>query len=202
MCQNCYNHSLDLCTECSVKGRLITPERLPHLGMALIMGGIFLIMAATVLSASGGEGIIVIFPFILGRVTGLAALLIMALFMILSFLIILLPWILGPRRMLRLLAPEEREEVAEVLKIERGRRSIGEIEEYLITLKMPGFREEDIHVETFADRVRVEAESGGRRFERTYRIPRGFEPVGVKYNYEDGFLLVKVTLRYVGEGGG
>ncbi len=182
----------------------MTPERLPHLGMALIIGGIFLIMAATALSASGGEGIIVIFPFIFGRVTGLAALLIMIFFMALSFLIILLPWIIGSRRILRLIAPEvgEESEAAEAVKIEKRRRSIGELEEYLITLRMPGFREEDVHVEAFANQVRVEAEAGGRRFEKTYYIPRGFEPVGVKYNYEDGFLLVKVTLRYVGEGGG
>jgi len=69
-------------------------------------------------------------------------------------------------------------------------------EDYIITLRMPGFREDDIEVQTFAESLTVRAYKDGRlAFSRSYSLPKGMIPEKVRYRCEDGFLVIRVTLR-------
>ncbi|MFQ6095829.1 MAG: Hsp20/alpha crystallin family protein, partial [Candidatus Bathyarchaeia archaeon] len=74
----------------------------------------------------------------------------------------------------------------------RGR---GRVEDYLVTLKMPGFKESDIEVQVFDDDLIVQAYKDGEVFKRSYDLPTGFEPTGIKYKYEDEFLIIRVSLK-------
>ena len=209
VCNNCFNSEAGVCILCLDReeigresllgGRLPFPAGSTFIGMALIIFGMLLMMVASILSASG-EGVIVIFPFIIGRVSGLTALIIMIAFMIISLAVFFLPWLLGPGRVLRVIERVAGLEKPELKPLKVGGRGSGEVEEYIITLRMPGFREEDIDVRVFGRELHVRAYKDGRlSFTRRYELPRGFEPYGVRYNYEDDFLIVKVALRYVGE---
>jgi len=165
------------------------------LGVAFIIVGMFLMMVASILSvpSSGGGGAIVIFPFFIGTVSESLAIVLMVVFIIISLIFMFLPWILGPRRILRIfegIAGVKDEGTSGVMS-----GSKGEVEDYLVTLKMPGFKESDIDVQVFNSDLIVQAYKDGEVFRRTYNLPRGFEPKGIKYKYEDGFLVINVSLK-------
>ena len=154
------------------------------LGFALIVFGMILMAAASAISWSGG-GVIIIPPFFIGTVEGTAALTIILLIMAVTILMIFLPWILEPGRFVRV-----------------GERTLNlegktvQAEDYIITLRMPGFREDDIEVQTFAESLTVRAYKDGRlAFSRSYSLPKGTVPEKVRYRCEDGFLVIRVTLR-------
>lgn len=175
-----------------------TFRRLFPLGVAFIFGGMILTMIGSILSAptaGGGGGVVIIFPFLVGAVSETVALAIMVVFIIVSLVIMLLPWILGPRRVLRAFGKMAGLKGEEFQPREVEKRDKGETEDYLITLKMPGFREDDIEVRVFNSDLIVQAPKDGELFKKTYELPREFEPRGIKYNYEAGFLIIRVSLK-------
>jgi len=167
------------------------------LGVAFVFVGMVLMMIASILSApsEGGGGGVIIFPFFFVNLSGTIALAITVAFLILSLIMVFLPWILGPERFSK--AAErmfgvERED----FQLREGKKTGGdEIEDYFITLKVPGFDEEDIEVRVFHNDLTVEATKNGEVFRKTYQLPSSFEPKGIRYEYEAGFLVIRVSLR-------
>ncbi|HDJ04514.1 MAG TPA: Hsp20 family protein [Candidatus Bathyarchaeota archaeon] len=192
VCSECFDSKRGLCIRCLEEAGEASPFiglrrsfGTASLGFALIVFGMILMVAASVISWSGGGGVIIIPPFFIGTVEGTAALTIILLIMAVTILMIFLPWILEPGRFVRV-----------------GERTLNlegktvKAEDYIITLRMPGFREDDIEVQTFAESLTVRAYKDGRlAFSRSYSLPKGMIPEKVRYRCEDGFLVIRVTLR-------
>lgn len=207
VCSGCFHPKSCLCSLCANTEKIGKPSalttgdlfsafgRLFPLGIAFIFAGMILTVIASILSAPSGGGFVIIFPFFIGTVSETSALAMTVIFIIISLTIMFLPWILGPRRVLRAVErianlKTEDHQLEEAKKEERG-----EIEDYLITLRMPGFKEDDIRVRILSNDLIVQAFKDGEVFRKTYELPRDFEPRGVKYNYEADFLIIRVTFK-------
>ena len=166
------------------------------LGFALIFVGMFLIMMASILSVPAAGGAIVILPFFWGTASGTTAVVLMIILILISLAFMFLPWILGPRRILRIF---ERISGVKTEKISGKSRRRGGVEDYLITLKMPDYKQSDMDVQVFDDELIVQAYENGEVFKRTYDLPTGFEPQGIKYKHEGDFLIIKVSLKRKGD---
>ena len=65
------------------------------------------------------------------------------------------------------------------------------IKNYILTLKIPGFKSEDISIEVFGSILNVEACRDEKTvFTREYRLPEGYEAESIKYNFEGDFLII------------
>ena len=82
VCQECFDYEKGLCIICSEKGSALKALNLnpsillnktAMLGVAFILAGVLLITAASFLYAGGGEGTLIIFPFLV-KISGTAAL--------------------------------------------------------------------------------------------------------------------------------
>ena len=203
VCSGCFHPELDLCSVCKDLGqreRLFSTGDLSSIfgklfpmGPALISAGMFLIILASILSLQPGGEAILIFPFFVGTASGTLAVVLTIVVIVISVVVMFLPWILGPRKLMRALERISgmKEETTGMMKA-RGRRGV---EDYLITLKMPGYDEDDIDIQVFDGDLIVQAYKAGKVFERTYSLPSGFDPTGLEYKYEDDFLIIKVSLR-------
>lgn len=207
VCSNCYDSELDSCNICARDRNLAAESALRIFnlnsgklflsGIGLILVGIFLMMVATILSAPSEGGVVVIFPFIFWRVGETAALIAMVLFMILSLIMVLLPWLLGSKKMLKVIQrisgiQTERPMLRKIEKMKKG-----ESEDYLISFRMPGFKEDDIEIKVFADTLEIRATKDGEVFIKTCELPKSFKPENIRYRYRDGFLLIRVSLKRV-----
>ncbi len=182
----------------NLRGSMYSLGKFFPLGISLIFIGIALLMVASILSIQPSGGIVIIFPFIYMPISGAAAITIIILFFAISLAVLFLPWILGSKRIDNIIEKVVEARGEERSETERGSLK-GKVEDYLITLKMSGFREEDISVKVINKNLVVEAFKDGSVFKRRYKIPEGFKVEGVKYNYENGFLIIKATLKRRGE---
>jgi len=200
VCSKCFDQGTSLCIYCAEETREpLQLESLPQpfgrtvfLAIFLIMTGMLFMTAAPLISGSGGGGVIIIPPFIIGKVEGATALIIVAVMMVITLLVMLLPWIFGSGRVLRTI--ERMLSAGRPPSTEIGKAATSE--DYIITLRMPGFKEEDIEIQAFVDSLTVRAYRNGRvAFTRTYSLPKETRLERVRYNCEDGFLIVRVTLK-------
>ncbi|HIE13882.1 TPA: Hsp20/alpha crystallin family protein [Candidatus Bathyarchaeota archaeon] len=186
VCSQCYDSELGLCKSCSnisvKKHPLLFGDTL-LLGVFLIMLGMFVIATASLISSEGG-GIIIVPPFFIGTLKGTSVL--TAIVLIISLIILFLmflPWILEMNRSFRKSDISDQENV-----ILSG-------QEYIITLRIPDCREENVEVEAFNGRLTIRAYRNNRLiFERSYNLPHGSNASGIRYRCENGFLVVRVTL--------
>jgi len=203
VCSGCFHHELGLCSVCKDLGqkeRLFSRgdlssifSKLFLIGPALISAGMFMIVLASILSLQAEGGSVFILPFFVGTASGTLAVVLTIAVIVISVVVMFLPWILGPRKLMRAL---ERiggmeEEKTGMMKAKGGRG----VEDYLITLKMPGYEEDDIDIQVFDGELTVQAYNRGKVLERTYNLPSGFDPTGLEYKYEDDFLIIKVSLK-------
>ena len=202
VCQECFDYEKGLCIICSKKGSILKVlnsnpsiflNKTVMLGVALILAGILLITAASSLYAGGGEGTLIIFPFLV-KISGTAALILTVIYVAISILMVFLPWILISRRF---------RAVERLARIEYGSitphrviRKTGMIKDYILTLKMPGFKSEDISIKVFGSTLNVEACRDGKTvFTREYRLPEGYEAESIKYDFEGDFLIIRLKLN-------
>lgn len=109
LCNQCFDSSTDLCVVC--KAPYVQRTRTSSLvglvvplGIALIFVGIVLMMVGALMSTEPGEGLVILFPFLIGSVESTTVLLAFLLVLIFIVLILFLPWILSPRRIWRMLS--------------------------------------------------------------------------------------------------
>jgi len=75
-------------------------------------------------------------------------------------------------------------------------RRAGMIKDYILTLKMLGFKSEDISIKDLGNTLNVEAYRDGKTaFTREYRLPKGYEVESTKYNFEGDFLIIRLKLN-------
>jgi len=156
------------------------PALLRIMGLLLILLGILTVSIA--LMPGEGEGIIILFPFAF-RVSGrLALLLSTLLFIVFAASIILLPWYLISRGGMD-------EEIWTPLRRRR------EATEYIISLRVPRGLRGSLYVEVGEDDEIYVRSTRDPTFERSYRIPAGFDVEDVEFDYEGDYLILRLLLR-------
>ena len=189
VCDQCFHGFGELCVECASRRPLlassggVSSAGLRMLGMLLIVFGLLITSMAFV--AEGGEGVIVIFPFVFGNVGGWSAVVLSIAFLAIFVLTSLLPWILVTRR---------------------GGSGFGsgsiswdpvpresEVMEYMITIEVPSHLRRTIYVEGEEGIVHLRS-SADESFNRSYRLPEGFEVDEYDHEYEGDYLLLKLKL--------
>jgi hypothetical protein len=151
------------------------------------MGVLFLIVGLLVTSMAfvqgNAEGLIVIFPFVIGDINGwLAVALTLAsisLFITTSFL----PWIIFNRE--RWI--EKRRTFWEVSAPGQERT------DYMITVDLPKGLEKTIFIEERENVIHLKS-STDNSFHRSYSLPVGFEVDEYRYEYQENYLLIILSL--------
>jgi hypothetical protein len=157
--------------------------------------GLLMIVVGLSAAASGivvgipAEGITIIFPFILGDVSPMIA----SLYSFIFFLIIaaasLLPWYIHTRVKP---APSDNEDVTILEGSLTGGEQFERIE-YIITAEMPRKLEKTILVETNGASIHLHS-SADKEFGKSYPIPEGHDLEGLDYDYEEGYLVLRLHL--------
>jgi len=194
VCPRCFNFEKKVCVECSggVRrwGRLAIP-----VGLGLLLTGFGLLLASSMLSAGqqGGQGgTVVLFPFFIGFLSGPLALAVVGAFLAIMVMMMLMPLLVTPEKLLATVERPVRIEEAGVLK---SSTSSARERDYIITIEIPGVREEDVDVQVFDRFVHVRAlKPDGSVFTKTYELPEGFVAEDVEYRCEGNFLVIRVRL--------
>ena len=140
------------------------------------------------LMPEGGEGTLVLFPFVFGGVSGGTALLLSFLFLGVFIASSLLPWYMLNRR---------RREWTGYRTVEwevRPRES--EAMEYMITLEVPPELKRTVFIEGVGGEVHLGSSVDGS-FSRVYDLPHGFEVDDYTYEYEGDYLVLRLMLKRI-----
>lgn len=189
VCNRCFHGFGELCVECASQRPLlassggVSSAGLRMLGMLLIVFGLLITSMAFV--AEGGEGVIVIFPFVFGNVGGWSAVALSITFLTIFVLTSLLPWILVTRRSGSSFSSRP-------IGWDLGPRE-SEVMEYMITIEVPSHLRSTIYVEGGDGTVQLRS-SADESFHRSYRLPEGFEVDEYDHEYEGDYLLLKLKL--------
>lgn len=157
------------------------------LGLALVGIGLLTTALAFVSEGGDGEGWIIIFPFVFGRVSGWAAAIFTIMFFIVFILSSVLPWYLISRR-------GHVDGGFTTIYREGARDMVSETMEYIITTELPARLRRSIYIETDNEEVRLRS-SLDRAFNRKYTLPRGFTVEDIDYDYEGDYFLLKLILK-------
>jgi hypothetical protein len=162
---------------------------------ALLVGGLFMIIVGLSAAAAGivagipTQGVTVIFPFIMGDVSPVIAGAYSFVFFLTFASVSLLPWYIHTH-------VKSTQGDSEDITIVEGNLLGGEHferVEYVITAEMPRRLEKTILVETNEDSIHLHS-SADKDFGRSYPIPEGHELEGLDYDYEEGYLVLRLHL--------
>lgn len=152
------------------------------IGMLLVVFG-FLLMSLAVVPEDT-EGVIVIFPFVIGNVSGWTAVVLSVAFLGLFIATSLLPWIMFSRR---------RPWDGYGSMWEPGRRE-QEVMEYMITIDLPPEFRNTVYIEGQGGVIHLRSRADPA-FHRRYTLPEGFEVDEYDHEYDGGYLLLKLKLK-------
>lgn len=165
--------------------RGVSSAGLRMLGMLLIVVGLLVTSIALSPEAGVGEGVVVIFPFIFGYVSGLAAVALTIAFLGIFIATSLLPWFLVSRRGLGDDFSQARREY-----IPRESEAL----EYMITINLPRGLRKTVYIEGEGNELHLRS-SVDKSFHRSYTLPAGFEVDEYNYEYDGSYLLLKLKLK-------
>lgn len=154
-------------------------------GALLIVFGLFVTALAFVQDEVGEGGVVIVFPFVLGGVSGPTAVLLTLIFAGIFIALSFLPWL-----------------------IFRGRPGWGEYApldfslnadeseemDYMITLEIPDHVRRRVLIEGEGSVLWLRSGADGS-FVRRYTMPEGFEVGEFEYEYEGSYLVLKLRLR-------
>ena len=191
VCRDCFDEDTQMCLDC-VENRVNSRGRNRKV---LLVGGLFMIIVGLSAAAAGivagipTQGVTVIFPFIMGEVSPITAGAYSFIFFLTFATVSLLPWYIHTH-----VKPihEESEDIAVVEGNLLGGEHFERVE-YVITAEMPRKLEKTILVETNGDTIHLHS-STDRDFGRSYPIPEGHELEGLDYDYEEGYLVLRLHL--------
>ena len=190
ICEVCFHGFGELCVDCTPQRVVMTvsygisSSGLRMLGMLLIVFG--LMIASIALLPADAEGVVVIFPFVIGNVSGTAAAVLSVVFLGVFMATALLPWFLYSRRR----GPwdgygpfrwEPRQNGAEMM-------------EYMITIEVPAKLRNTVYIEDERGVVHVRSDADPS-FHRSYNLPEGFDLGDYSYEYDGGYLILKLKLE-------
>ena len=197
VCERCFSGG-DLCVECARRAGVTAPApRRPSspgvsssglrvVGMFLIVFG--LMVTSIAMMPEGGEGAIVLFPFVFGEVSSGTAILLSFVFLGIFIASSLLPWYMFSRR---------RREWSGYRTVEwEVKPQESEAMEYMITLEVPPDLKRTVFIEGVEGEVRLGSSVDGS-FSRRYDLPGGFEVDEYNYEYEGDYLVLRLRLKRV-----
>jgi hypothetical protein len=154
-------------------------------GALLIVFGLFVTALAFAQGEIGEGGLVIVFPFVLGGVSGPAALVLTLIFAGIFVALSFLPWLLF----------RGRPGWGEYAPLDFG-LDPGESEEvdYMITLELPDHIRRRVLIEGDGGVLWLRSGADGG-FVRRYSLPEGFEVGEFEYEYEGSYLLLKLRLR-------
>ncbi len=191
VCHNCFDEEERMCTECLEKKNEgdATRRRLT------LIGGILLLITGLSATAAGivlglpTKGIIIAFPFIGGEVSAASAATYSFLFFMTVACASLLPWIIHTSR-----GHDMENQFDYTIYEEQMAGNDGfEHTEYLITTELPRKLERTIQIETHPQDIHIWS-TVDSNFTRSYPIPEGHDLEGLDYDYEDGYLVLRLHL--------
>lgn len=154
-------------------------------GALLIVFGLFVTALAFVQDEVGEGGMVIVFPFVLGGVSGPTALVLTLIFAGIFVALSFLPWLLF----------RWRPGWGEYAPLDFG-LNLGEAEEmdYMITLEVPDHVRRRVLIEGDGDVLWLRSGSDNS-FVKRYTMPEGFEVGEFEYEYEGAYLVLKLRLR-------
>jgi hypothetical protein len=195
VCERCFSEG-DLCVECARRGgiNISAPRRPSSQGVSssgLRMAGMLLIIFGLMVTSMAmmpeeGEGVIVLFPFVFGGVSGGMAVLLSFIFLGVFIATSLLPWYMLHRRQREWsgygaaewdVSPRESEAM-----------------EYMITIEVPPELRKTVYIEGASGEVRLGSTIDGS-FSRRYDLPPGFDVDEYNYEYEGDYLVLRLRLK-------
>ncbi|UCD73133.1 MAG: Hsp20/alpha crystallin family protein [Candidatus Bathyarchaeota archaeon] len=206
VCRDCLDKDLNLCLDCLTSRKRdlleISPQTIMNIGTIMILGGIGLMILASILGMMLGtaEGFILVgvFPFLFGYGASSPLLSLISLLMfLLPVVLFLYPWIrsrseLEERK--KIVVEREGREVPESLSTPK-KRSERE-EEQIIAVSVPKNIQKEISIQIVGGRLVIEGKEG-EAFEKSFNFPNGTKPVKFKSEYieDHELLVVRVKVR-------
>jgi hypothetical protein len=191
VCRDCFDEETKLCLDC-LEDKVNSKARNKKV---MLVGGLLMIVVGLSATAAGivagipAEGVIVVFPFIIGEVSPMIAGVYSFIFFLTIAAASLLPWYIHTR-----VKPTPREnEEATILEGSLTGGEHFERVEYIITAEMPKKLEKTILVETNGASIHLQS-SADKEFSRNYSIPEGHDLEGLDYDYEEGYLVLRLHL--------
>ncbi len=191
VCRDCFDEETQSCLDC-VEDRVNSKARTKKVMLA---GGLLMIVVGLTAAAAGivagipAEGITVVFPFILGDVSPMIAGAYSFIFFLTIAAASLLPWYIHTCAKP---TPSDNEDVTILEGSLTGGEHFERVE-YVITAEMPRKLEKTILVETNGASIHLHS-SADKEFGRSYPIPEGHELEGLDYDYEEGYLVLRLHL--------
>lgn len=191
VCSDCYDEATHRCLEC-IEDEITNKERRKKLMLA---GGLLTIIvglstvAAGIVAGIPSEGVTVVFPFIVGNVSPWIAGFYSLLFFLTLSIASLVPWYIHTREKP---PPSEDEDIT----ITEGNLTGGdnfEHVEYVITAELPKKLEKTIMVESTGTSIHLHS-TADKNFDKSYKIPEGHDLEGLDYDYEEGYLVLRLHL--------
>jgi hypothetical protein len=186
ICEDCFQGFEELCIDCAeVKAPFKTSGGISSSGLRML--GLFIFSVGLLLTAmafvqSSAEGVIVIFPFVIGNLNGWSAVALtlasIALFIATTFL----PWFLFYRR------GWAREE-----GVMWDLNPSHEMTDYIITVDLPTGLRKTIYLEEEDEIIHLRSRVDPT-FNRIYKLPYGFEVDDYSYEYQENYLLLRLKL--------
>lgn len=192
ICGNCYDVDIDKCINCAGVSimRLKYTQNPVYLigGLMLLMFGL-MVTTFSLVPLTGAR--IIFFPFIFENMNNVSTLLMNFMFLAMFSVSSIVPIYL----LFRLQGIHTWNDG--IYPINDGSVSSGDVTEtmeYLITSEIPKDIRESIYIEEGENRITL-LSSKDKAFKRTYNFPEYFHVDVVQSDFEDGFLLVKVSLK-------
>jgi len=191
VCSDCYDTEMKRCLECveeSINSKA-TKKKLMLIGGLLMMIIGLSTAAAGIVAGIPVNGVTVIFPFLVGEVSPWIA----GFYSFLFFLTIssasLLPWYIHTRGKPSYL---ENEDLTIIEGSLQGGENFEHVE-YVITAELPKKLEKTILVESNGASIHLHS-TADKEFNRVYHIPAEHDLEGLDYDYEEGYLVLRLHL--------
>lgn len=191
VCGDCYDEAIHRCLEC-IEEDISSKARVKK---AMLVGGLLMIIVGLSTAAAGlvaglpVEGVYVAFPFLIGDVSPLVAGLYSFLFFATVASASILPWYIHTKAKP---AYEENEDYTVVEGNLTGGDNFEHVE-YVITAELPKRLEKTILVESNGSKIHLHS-TANKEFDRSYTIPEGHDLEGLDYDYEEGYLVLRLHL--------
>jgi uncharacterized protein (DUF983 family) len=191
ICQDCYDEETKRCLECVedyVNAKAWRKKVMLMGGLIMIIVGLSTVAAGIVMGIPVKE-VTVVFPFMVGEVSPMLAGLYSFLFFMTIASASMLPWYVHIRE-------KPTYEGNEDFTVMEGNLSDGENFEhieYVITAELPKRMEKTILVESNGTSIHLHS-TLDKEFKRNYTIPDGHDLEGLDYDYEEGYLVLRLHL--------
>jgi hypothetical protein len=191
VCRDCYDEETKRCLECveedvNAKARM---KKVMLVGSFLMIIVGLSTVAAGIVMGIPVEGVTVVFPFIVGEVSPIRAGLYSFIFFVTIASASLLPWYIHTREKSTYTGNED------IIVMESNLSNGENFEhiEYVITAELPKRMEKTILVESNGASIHLHS-TLDKEFNRNYTIPDGHDLEGLDYDYDEGYLVLRLHL--------